>query len=49
MKRTNIHLSKVMIEDLDNLSKKKGISRAEYIRRVLDLHIEKTKENDGNE
>ena len=39
MKRTNVHLPKQQIEQLDRLSKKRGISRAEIVRRAIDAYV----------
>lgn len=39
MKRTNVHLSEQQIDRLDRLSKKSGISRAEIVRRAIDLYV----------
>lgn len=41
MKRVQIHLTKPLIESLDNDAEAKGISRAEMIRRILDAYYEK--------
>lgn len=39
MKRTNVHLPEQQIVKLDKLSKKRGISRAEIVRRAIDSYV----------
>jgi predicted DNA-binding protein len=41
MQRTNIYLTKNQMKRFKALSKKKGVSVAELIRRVLDQWLEK--------
>lgn len=44
MKRQHIYLPEPLIEKLDELSEKKGIPKAELIRRAIDEFIKKEAE-----
>ena len=39
MKRTNVHLPEQQIDELKKLSKKRGISMAEIVRRAIDAYV----------
>ena len=39
MKRVNVHLPEQQISQLEKLSKRRGIGRAEIIRRAIDLYV----------
>lgn len=41
MKRVNFHLTDKEIKSLETLSRNKGISKAEIIRRAIDNYIRK--------
>lgn len=46
MKRTQIYLSKQQLIKLKQQAKKIGISKSEFIRRIIDLYFEEREKND---
>lgn len=41
MKRTQVYLPEPMTKKLDEMAVKKGVSRAEIIRRIIEGYLEK--------
>lgn len=47
MKRTQVYLPETMTKKLDEMAVKKGVSRSEIIRRIIEGYLEK-KEKEAN-